>query len=747
MKRFLFRAFAVGAALTGAVFVIAYFWLRTSLPVTDRDIVGTGVANAVSIVRDVNGLVTVGAPSHAETAFGLGYAHAQDRLWQMMSMRRFALGRLSEVLGEATLDIDMRQRRLGFGALAQAQYAILAPETRAVLDGYARGVNAYLATRGGALPLPFELTRLTPEAWQPWHGLLWGRLMAYQLSARWRQDLYRADALARLGPDTFADIWPGIATPPDIQTSNLGDMPTDYPTPLGASNAWAVAPGRSATGGALLAGDPHLGLSLPGTWYFARLEHGDRWVEGATAPGTPFVILGRNNDVAWSVTSNEADLQDVIAVTRADTVLRTETIRLRNGEVRAIDIRSIDGAPVVAGPIADGTGDSGFALLATALRADDRTPDAFMGLNLAENVDQSVAALRHFAAPLLNVHAADTQGRIARVHAGRLPARGGLNGRFPLPAGTIPWAAPLAHDVLPTVIDPIDGYVGNANERTAELDRAPFAVVGDWPADERGQRLRDLAATWDDVGLDDMIAAQLDTLDVTATLWRETLSGLPVSGDTATARDILQTWDGRMQRDRPAPLIYAAWMAELSRAVFAEKMGELFGKLPLPAPRQLHAMIADGTGLCADNGCVSAPTESFETAVSALAETYGADPADWRWGDAHQGRFDHQLLSRLPAVGALFGRRIATDGGNRTLNRGAHRQRRGSHTNAHFLHIHGAGMRAVHDLAGAPSQYALATGQSGNPLSRHYDDLMRPWRDGAYVTFAAPPIATVRLLP
>lgn len=747
MKRFVLRAFAIGTVISAAVFVVGFFWLRTSLPTIDGQVVVTGVESPVSIARSVYGVLTINASTHADTAFGLGYAHAQDRLWQMMSMRRFALGRISEVLGEITFDIDVRQRRLGFATLAQAQYAAVTPETRALLIAYANGVNAYLETRSGALPLPFVIARFTPERWEPWHGLLWGRLMAYQLTARWRQDIYRADALAQLGADSFSRIWPEFGDLPEMKVSGIEGVPSDYPVPFGASNAWVVAPSRSTTAGALLAGDPHLGLSLPGTWYLARLQYGDRWLEGATAPGAPFVILGRNNDVAWSVTSNEADVQDVVAVDFADVDTQEETIVLRGGDVRSISIHRMGDAPVVGGALADNTGSGGFALLATALRRDDKTPDAFIGLNTAVTTGQAIAALRYFSAPFLNVHIADVDGKIARVHAGRLPARAGLNGRFPLPRGTLPWVAPLAHDVLPPVIDPSDGFVGNANERTIGLDAAPFPVVGDWPGSGRAQRLLDLSASWDQVGMAEMIAGQLDTRDITAGLWDDMLQKMTLSGTTADARDVLIAWDEHMDRDQAAPLIYAAWMAELRMTMYAETLGEMFGKLPLPDPSQVHTIITENVGVCADGACIQRATDSFVRAVAAIADAHGHDVADWRWGDVHQGRFDHQLLSRIPIIGPVFGRRIATDGGNRTLNRGAHRQRRDASDGFGFLHIHGAGFRAVHDLGGAPSRYALAIGQSGNPLSRHYDDLMQSWRDGVYIAFDGAAVATLHLHP
>ncbi len=746
MKRLALRLAAFLLVATAALFVVGYAWLRTSLPTLDGEVAVPGFEATVNVARTAEGLPTLQAGSRLDAYAALGFVHAQDRLWQMVAMRRFALGRLSERLGDLTLDIDIRQRRLGFGRLAQAQYDALSDDARDVLRAYAKGVNAYLATRDGALPLEFALLQITPEPWEPWHGLLWGRMMAHQLSALWRQDLRRADVLARIGPDAMRAVWPDLGDIPAPVTGALTPPPADMPPPMGASNAWAVAPERSATGGALLAGDPHLGLSVPGTWYLARLEFGgDGWVEGATAPGAPFVILGRNAEIAWSVTSNEADLQDLLTVTSAEVNSVSDTVRLRGDATHDIMLYAADGAPVVAGPMLDGAGDTGFALRATSLQPGDRTPDAFLGLNLAGSSADAVRALRHFQAPFLNIHIAGRDGEIVRVHAGDLPMRTDPNGRFPLPQGTAPWAMVSAHDVLPPIQSPSAGWVGNANERTATLDILPFPVLGDWPAAARALRLQQLADTWERASLDDMIAGQMDNRDVTAMIWRDTLSAMDVGGPVAVARDVLRDWDGEMTRDSLAPLIYASWMAELRRHLFAGTLGAQAARLPRAGPQRLFDVLASGRGVCADRACDDAAVVSFRTAVETLISVYGDNLATWRWGDAHLATFEHNLLSRIPLLGGVFGRSIPSDGGNRTLNRGA--SRGASDALNGFTHVHGAGVRAVHDLGGSPSRYTLAIGQSGNPLSRHYADLMTAWRDGRYVGFDGRTVATLRLMP
>lgn len=722
-----------------------YGWLGTSLPETDGRRVVFGIDADVTVRRDADGVPTILAETWDDAWAGLGYVHAQDRLWQMESLRRFALGRLSEVIGPATVGLDGAQRRLDLGRLTESQFSLLAPETRAALSAYARGVNAFLAARDGALPLEFLLMRFAPGEWHPADGLLWGRLMAYQLSGRWMDDAGRARLVNDIGLEKAREIWPGIGAPPMPRTSALSPLPPPtHPAPMGASNAWAVTAG----GKALLAGDPHLGLSLPGVWYLARLQVGSEVVEGATAPGSPFVIIGRTGHVAWSFTSNEADLQDVVTVNADDvTEIISDSIVVKDGDAQPLSRLYARGAPVVAGSLLTGEGTDGLALRATALQADDTTPDALMALNRAQGLDDAVHALRGFRAPLMNAILASADGRIAEVLAGAVPDRAGGDGRYPLPGPDAPWRLVPGYDVVPPVLDPPGGAVANANERLAALDTAPFPVAGDWPSRARADRLAALLSRSDVRTAAGMTAMQLDIVDIGFDAWKDTLAQLP----DGRARGLLAAWDGAMRRDTAAPLIFASWMAHLKSLIFADELGDKLGAARAVDPARMRAMIDAGSPWCDDvktpertEGCAALPVRAFGAAVAALSRVHGDDPARWRWGDAHRARFRHALLGRLPFGDSLFDRDIATDGGDRTLNRGASRAEAG--LDGVFDHVHGPGLRAVHDFAG-PSRYIVAPGQSGNPLSAHYDDLLERWRDGAYVTFQAEAAATLVLVP
>ncbi len=760
MRRALNKASLIVVAVFALGLAGLWGWLVQSLPRTDGEMRVAGIDAPLNIKRTEHGLVTVQAEDWHDAWFGIGFAHAQDRLWQMESLRRFALGTLSEVIGEATLDLDIAQRRLNLDALARAQFEVLDTDTQTALRAYADGINAFVNNHDALLPPEFLVLQFRPAPWAPHHGLLWGRLMAYQLSGRWRDDLARETYLGSIDIEKLRVLWPALAKEAAARSSAAPKTtrfsalpPRTLPYPKGASNAWAMAPGKSTSGGALLAGDPHLGLTLPGTWYMARLEVGTDWVEGATAPGVPFVVLGRTQSLAWSMTSNEAHLQDVVRIKAANVDRRiTQTVSVKDGTPRDITLMFSKAAPVIAGTVLEGTGDDGIALMATALSVDDTSPDALAGLNSARTIDEGIDALARFRAPLMNVFLADSYGGIASVHAGDVPRRDGYSGRLPLQPGDVRWRAVNAANRLSALRNPPGGIVSNANERTAGLDDLGFPLDGDWPAPVRGDRLAQLLEAPKKFSMDDFQAMQGDVVDITAAAWRPILQGLTLSGAAYKAREKLLAWDGAMTRDDAAPLIYATFIAALQRVIFADELQGAFGVLKLPGPDALRKMLAEENIWCDQiktqqrrESCRPLAQTAFSDAVMILVQSHGGDVDDWRWGDAHVAYFDHKLLGRLPFIGGLFDLRIETPGGDRTLNRGA--SPRSAGLNGAFPHVHGAGFRAVHDMSGAPSRYIAVPGQSGNPFSNHYSDLMDLWRDQKYLGFDAPAVSTLRILP
>jgi len=364
----------------------------------------------------------------------LGYVHAQDRFWQMESMRRMGRGRLAEILGPKALPSDRMMRLLGMSRLVERQFRILEPETRRALEAYAEGVNGWLDNRRQALPVEFSVLGFGPEPWTASDSLIWGRVMAYQMSASWRDEMRRAQMLSRISdaqilsfwyPDIYVQRSSGIPVRhtrvagtgfDERLLSRLADLaPPLSSAPTGASNAWAVNGKMSGTGKPLLANDPHLGFGLPIMWYLAYIETPELTLSGATVPGVPFTILGHNGRVAWGMTSTQSDQQDIFIerlssdgagyLTPDGGSLAIEhcreTISVKGQADEVLDVRMTRHGPVISdlvGNLDDVAGPGTvLSLSAVFLEPDDTTPDALYRMNRAMDWPSFYASLSRFA--------------------------------------------------------------------------------------------------------------------------------------------------------------------------------------------------------------------------------------------------------------------------------------------------------------------------------------------------------------
>ncbi|MCZ6720752.1 MAG: penicillin acylase family protein, partial [Proteobacteria bacterium] len=314
---------ALSLLVIAAVIGGAYLWLRTSLPTIDGEIRVSGLTAPVEIIRDAHGIPHIYAGSERSLYFAMGFVHAQDRLWQMEMQRRTGAGRLSEIFGARTIGIDRFMRVLGIYRAAEANLNELDPETQMAFAAYAEGVNAYLATRSGALPLEFIVLNVAPEPWTMADSLVELKLMAWDLAGNWRDELLRARLARKLPLDFIAELWPPYPPDEPASTADMSDLldglplealaegipPAPFST-LG-SNSWVVTGNHTASGAPLLANDPHLSLDAPSQWYLAHLSGPGLEVIGATLPGLPVPVLGRTDRIAWGFTNTNPDVQDL----------------------------------------------------------------------------------------------------------------------------------------------------------------------------------------------------------------------------------------------------------------------------------------------------------------------------------------------------------------------------------------------------------------------------------------------------
>ena len=620
-RLFKFAIYGLGAVLllAGLVAGAGFVWLKGSLPRLEGSLTLAGLDSPVEILRDADGIVTIRAQGESDAYRALGFVHAQDRLWQMDFMRRTGAGRLSEVVGARTLGIDRLMRGLDLYAIAEANLATLSPQARAALEAYAAGVNAFIAAPPGPWSPGFQILRYRPEPWRPADSLVWGRLMALQLSGNWAQEVLRLELTKRLPSRAIAFLWPKVpeASPvtirPRLRALDGGAdpsriLPWDW-APKQASNVWVLSGTRSQTGQPILANDPHLSLSAPGLWYLVRIETPDGVLAGATSPGVPFHILGHNGKVAWGFTTTHADTQDLF-IERPDParpgsyltpdgsrpfLKRKDFIRVRNGEPLRVTFRATRHGPVVNDfedvdePVAD---KPILALAWPGLRPDDRTVEALYRMNRAPTAEAFAAALDDFESPVQNIVYADTDGHMGFRTAGRIPVRKSGDGFAPVPGwtGAFDWRGWIPAADLPSLSDPASGLIVNANNRVVGPDY-PFLLTSRWPDPSRAERITQVLTAQAQTHIAASETLQSDDLSLgTRRLLPRLLAAPAEPGLAKAVHRRLAEWDGRLDRDRPEPLIFAAWVAELNERLLAPRLGMLFpafDRLNLPLIEQI----------------------------------------------------------------------------------------------------------------------------------------------------------------
>jgi penicillin G amidase len=798
--RWLLRLFSAAVVLTGAALIIAYYFLSRSLPDYSENFALTGISAPVEIVRDVNSVPHIFGKTDPDVFFALGFAHAQDRLWQMTMLRRTAQGRLSEVFGERTLKIDELMRRFDFYTLALHSVAVQDDATKAALQAYSDGVNAWISqvnadARGRGAPEFFFFSNEI-AAWQPADSIVLIKLMALQLSSHIEDEVLRARMSMLLSPERLADILPddpgqGVAALPDYASLVPGVLPDTSPTQMasdplspvqprglaGASNAWAAAPGRSAAGGSLLANDPHLGFTAPSIWYLVRLELASGGVIGGTIPGIPAVLVGRSDALGWGLTSSYLDDQDLLIEELNPE--NPEEYRTPDGwkafETRRSIINVLDGDPVTItlrwsdnGPILPGshydlgtiTPEGHVAALSwTALSAADTSMTAAMALMRSHSVAEAQVAGRLFVAPSQNIMLADATG-IAMQTVGAMPARDPASqtqGRMPGPGWIAAnrWQGLLPYEDAPSVVNPTSGIIGNTNNKM--IDRPfPRHISFDWGDTQRIQRWLGLMKAREVHTRGSFIEAQLDTVSFTArSLLALIGADLWFTGEAAPegtperkrqrALALLAEWNGEMNEHLPEPLIYMAWQRALNDRLIRDELGPMADAFSHPDPVFLERVFrnVDGAGVWCDiiqsspvETCTDIARIALDDALLYLTEAYGPNIETWRWGDAHQATHDHPVLGEVPLLRYFVNIRQSTSGDDHTLMRGV---TKGTEPEP-FLNVQGAGYRGVYDFADPDSSvFILSTGQSGHPLSRHYDDLGVLWRRGEYIPMSLDP--------
>jgi penicillin G amidase len=749
------RLLATLAVVILLIAVLAGGVLWLTLPPDDQTADIPGLSAPVTVGFDADGVPRIRAANEQDAAAALGFVHARDRMFQMDMMRRNASGRLSEIAGPATLRLDRMMRTLGLRRHAVQDLSTLPADTRALLEAYARGVNAWIAARGRFAAPEFLLLGV-PEPWRPADSLLWAKTMGLWLSMNERQELARLPLTGRLPQQMIEELWPAgrnpatrtdAALPPAVRQAAAGVLralpafPAPFTLPASASNEWAVDGRHTATGAPLLAGDPHLAFGFPSIWYLARIDIPGHVLAGATAPGVPFLVIGHNERIAWTFTSTDADVQDVfIEPADAAFTVREERIGIRGQPDEVLTVRETRHGPVISdldnkdGPV--------LAVAMGNLQPDDTAAAGLLALNRAISVAQAGESAAAIMSPVQNLLVADRQ-TIGLFTTGRIPVRAAGDGSAPVPGdGSHDWTGWLSGDQLPHIIAPASGRLINANEPVElpgfEQVMMSHDVFGDW----RARRIRTLLQASERHTAAGFAAFQADVRSSFAEQVLPSLLALSgATGIAAQALDLLRGWDGRMTIDTPQPLIFNAWIARFFADVRASAgIGSAVGG---PVPDFVAFVLSpDGTHWCG-GPCGPMLRGALTSATDDLRQRFGNDPAAWRWGAAHQAIFAHPILRTVPLVGDLTTASIAAPGDDSTVDRGS--------SDSRFQAVHGASYRGVYDLSDLDqSLFVMTPGQSGHPLSPHARDFLARWRDGATIRLGpttSSTTATIHLMP
>lgn len=750
----------LAALLAVAVLSLSAAYLlfrRVGLPVRAGEYRVSALAAKATVRYDAYGVPHISAESEHDLAVALGYVHANDRMTQMELGRRAAQGRLSELMGDRTLELDIYFRTLRLGDTAALLERSASEPARRWLEAYATGVNAWLREKDGAFGPELRLLGADPEPWKPRDSLGFALLMARDLSF-WHDypEEERFNWLRAFGIGGVRELLvaPELAGVPEIEEMALAaGKPTgrrltpdviDLAAP--GSNNWVIGKSFTASGQAMLASDPHLGLRLPSVWYQAQLRAPGYEVAGMSLPGAPGIVIGRGSHIAWAFTNTQLDDQDVFfeqldesgeQVRRGDTfvpiVEREETIAIKGAEPKKVFLRSTD-----IGPLFEADPQRG--LPARSLRWTGHFPadpvGALYGLSRATSPEEALQAIEGFVCPAQNLVAAFDDGSLLYTVIGGVPDRRQGDGRLPSP-GWDPaygWNGLRARSTNPRLVRPAEDLVVTANNDIRPPDY-PLPLSADFMGPGRADRIRERLLSKKDWRREEMAAIQVDD---TALYARQVIAALgrlgPYSGDAGRAFASLAGWDGRMEKRGPSTL-YILAQRRLLVHFFGDEQATYGLRGGAGDRATLLAMLegrisetfADDLDTPAVEGKQEIARRALGDAWAEVIARFGEDEAKWDYGGIHRLTLRHPL-DAAPVFGPWMRRGPYEVAGSAetVLAFGARWERDGKQTVRY-----GPSMRWVVDWSDPDQAWAiLPGGQSGHPADPHYDDQIRLYLDG-----------------
>ncbi len=776
------------ALAAAAVVAYAYFVARSALPQLDGNLPARGLSAPVKVTRDTHGVPAIEAATLEDLFFAQGYVTAQDRLWQMDVMRRFAAGELSEILGEDTLKIDREQRILGLRAAAKKSLAMATSRDRSYFDAYARGVNAFIEARGNSLPIEFRILKYRPKPWQAEDSIVIANQMVKDLNFYTFEDsLTREKILAKLGPELTADLYvnrswhdrPPTVMREDINENqqNQGDSDDDddddddsgpdnavterdralevwaqqAPEAVNGSNDWVVSGAHTVTGKPLLSNDMHLGHQMPNLWYEAHLKSGVLDVAGVTLPGMPYVIVGHNQRIAWGFTNVGPTVTDAFIETfNAQGAYETpqgwkqpehrpEVIHVKGKPDVTVDVEITRHGPIISELI---PGEMRQIALRWTLYDGLHMP--FFDVDTAQNWEDFRKAFSQLDAPGQNVVYADLDGNIGYQTTGHVPIRASGDGSLPVSGAdnAHEWTSYIPFDKLPNVYNPPSGVIATANGRITP-DGYPYSISVEWEAPWRTARIYHVLESGRKFAPSDMLALENDVQSENDLFAAERFvyavdHAAKPSARAKQAADLMRNWDGRMLASAAAPTIAVRSAQELTRLLLEPRLGSA----PEDPKKQKETLSWKSYGwemrtVWLQNVMLHQPKcwlpekyPNYEELLTAAVEAAVNNPdapkdlSSWHWGGVNAVEIEHPILSKIPLL-------------QRWAAPGVKEQSGSGYTVKAVTRHHGPSERFTANLAELDqSTLNTVTGQGGNFLSPFYMDQWNAWYEGS--TFPLP---------
>ena len=668
--------------------------------------------------------------SDLDAYYGLGYAHALDRLWQMDLQRHIVQGRLSEIFGKRTLAKDKYLRNWRFYAAAEQDWQHFNAKSKAVVTHYVQGIND--AIRDNGLSLPFYLIGHQPEPWTTIDAIAWQKMMAWDLEDTWEKKISRS-LLAKVFSSKESLIHAfrqqqSLNKRQHVLTTKAMRQSLHFQAMPGkGSNSWVVSGHLTTTGKPLLANDIHLALPSPSVVYLAELQGPKLHVIGASLPGLPAIIIGHNDHITWGLTNSYVDTQDLYIETKDKVQAHQEIIRIKGEKAESYTTYTSKQGPIIS-TVTDAKKIAPWvAIRWPAISGKDTTIQGFVDLSYAKNWDEFRNAIKTVVAPVQNFIYADTHGNIGRYMPGHIPIRHGFDGSIPVPDdANHQWQGFIPFDQLPHEFNPKRGYIVTANNQVVS-DSYPYVLTAHgYMPPYRAQRIEKLLQTQQPISIATDRRMQMD---VRTSIWPGLkpilLATKPLSQQAQQMLDILRGWSGKMSTDSMPATVFATWFHQID-AVIEEPFAE---NAHTEDPFFVLQQLTTNGPFCRTKvikSCSQLLSVSLENAIKYLNQHLGKDKKQWQWGKLHHLRFKDDIFSNNKWLAWLWVRKESTPGGKYTVNVGTY--------DNNYDQMGGAAYRQIIDLGNFNnSLYVAPLGQSESPLNKHYDDLIPLWLHGDYI--------------